>query len=266
VARLRDIFGLIRVSSRPLYFTGWLMVAMLAPTVAAIFLDSRELLGVNVWLKPAKFMASIAIFCWTLALLLAPLAMPRLRAVVSWGVSLAMLGEIVCIAGQSLRGVTSHFNRTTPFDGAVFNVMGLLIMINTALTALVLAGYFTRHVRLPAPVLWGVRLGLVVFLAGSAVGGLLVRHGAHTIGAPDGGPGLPVVNWSTEYGDLRVSHAVGLHGLQLLPLFGLFLDRWTWFSPRTQTVLVFVAAAVLMLAFTATLMQAWLGVPLVPLG
>jgi hypothetical protein len=87
---------------------------------------------------------------------------------------------------------------------------------------------------------WSLRLGLVIALVGMAIAFLMPQPtpgqraalsagaaptvlGAHSVGVPDGGPGLPIVGWSVLGGDLRVPHFVGLHALQVLPLLGWLL-------------------------------------------
>ena len=86
--------------------------------------------------------------------------------------------------------------------------------------------------------------------------------GAHTVGAPDGGPGLPGTGWSREHGDLRVPHFVGLHALQLLPLLALALGRRRW-PEATRVRLTLAAAASYGSLFALLLWQALRGQPLV---
>ncbi len=194
--------------------------------LAAAAFDTRQALGINIWVKPGKFAASIAIYVWTLAWFMEYLRGPAgAKGLIRWGVAGAMVAEIICIAGQSLRGTTSHFNDATPLDTAAFAIMGSMILFNTLLEVLVFVLFLKSYPNLSPAYLLGIRLGLLGALASAGVGMIMIGHGAHTIGAADGGPGLPVVNFSTQAGDLRISHALGLHALQILPLVGYWLGR-----------------------------------------
>lgn len=87
-----------------------------------------------------------------------------------------------------------------------------------------------------------VRLGLLVGLLGMAVGGVMVAIGSHAVGVPDGGPGLALAGWSTTGGDLRIGHFVGMHALQVLPLFAAVLTCCR-LDELARTRIVQVAAA-----------------------
>src|SRR5450755_2366075 len=183
-----------------LTITGWLHWILVAVLVVLSQFDSRTILGINPWIKPMKFSVSIAIYVWTLAWYLGYIPGRRHAVrIISWGVAISVLMEMVGITLQSSRGVASHFNVGTALDAGIFSAMGMLIGINTMLVCWALALFFVAQTALPAAYLWGIRFGLLVFLLASADGVLMVVHGSHTVGARDGGAGLPFVNWSREH-------------------------------------------------------------------
>jgi hypothetical protein len=266
--RALDFIAEIYRRNTVLALAGWLMVATTAVMLVIAPFDSRTITGINPWIKPLKFTVSITIFVWTLGWFLHYLP-ERRRAVrvISWGVALVFVVEMFCVILQAVRGTTSHFNVKTPFDAAVFSTMGLMIFVNTLLVLLTLLLFFGRTRKLPPAYLWGIRLGLLLFLLASIEGMAMIAQMSHTVGQPDGGPGLPLVNWSTRAGDLRIAHFLGFHALQLLPLVGYGLSRWhVRLPPRRQIAYLLIVTLIYTTVVVFVFRQALGGRPLISLG
>jgi hypothetical protein len=221
-------YGFIRElrGRNPLLFdVGVAHIILLLIMMAIAPFDGRVVMGINPWIKPIKFAASIAIYALTMGRLLDELPLrEKLKLRVSWAIAGTLIIEITLITMQAARGVTSHFNNTTAFDSAVFSVMGASIVLNIMFAAYVALKFWRTEAKIPAPYLWGIRIGLMIFALASLEGFAMVSQSAHSVGVPDGGPGLPVVNWSTKGGDLRIAHFFGIHALQVLPLVGYLLS------------------------------------------
>ena len=232
--------------------------------------DPTEILGISRWTKPAKFAASFAIYSWTIALFLVELEASKwVGRIARWGIVGYIALEQLVITLQSARGITSHYNDSTPLDGAIYESMRQGVIFNT----LVILVIFSWALRTPAKRgtawLWGVRFGLLVFIVGGLEGIIMSVRRAHSVGVPDGGPGLPVVNWSTMGGDLRIAHFLGLHALQLLPLAGWILDRLSRDRPglarsRTLAMVAFMVGYLALLGYLVW--SALRGVPLVQIA
>ncbi|MFD6097301.1 hypothetical protein ACFVWN_16465 [Nocardiopsis flavescens] len=249
---------------RPLVLTALLCAAALLVTVPGVFLDGRTVEGDPAWLKPTKFALSIAVYNVTLAWLLSLLTKWRRTGWWLGTVVAAMVtGELVAITLQAVRGTSSHFNNSTAFDGAVYSLMAVMIATVWVATLAIGAILLTQLLG-DRSVDAAVRAAVAIALAGMAVAFLMTSPtaeqmvtlggggssdviGAHTVGMADGGPGLPLVGWSTVAGDLRVAHFVGLHGLQVIILFAFLLTSLAGRYPRladdaVRTRLVLVAS------------------------
>jgi hypothetical protein len=141
--------------------------------------------------------------------------------------------------------------------------MGLLIIFNTLLVLVAFGLFFGKTAPLPPAYLWGIRLGFLLFFLASIEGYAMVNNMAHTVGLPDGGAGLPIVNWSTRGGDLRVAHFLGFHALQILPLAGYSFSRWRTDAVRRRAVPYVLAFGLVYFAvFSLLFWQASAGRPL----
>lgn len=248
--------GDARSGHRGLWLFSVVCVACAVLAGLASVIDGRLVNGAAVWHKPLKFFVSAAIYTATFSWYLAQLPRAgggsgRFASALGTAVWVLLGGELALITLQAARGTGSHFNVASPLDATVFAVMGVMI----ALLSLVHALLWLSLLRASCPD--RARLSACRWGAGLALGGLLTGAlmlgprpeqlailqaggsapaGAHAVGVPDGGPGLPLVNWSLEGGDHRVAHFVGLHALQALPLVLLTLPAAVSSASRLMAV------------------------------
>jgi hypothetical protein len=261
----RELMREVYRRDRVLALMGWLHVALLVLFICIASFDGRTVTGVNPWLKPAKFAVSIAIYTFTLAWFLPYVShYRRASRLISWGTAFVFIGEMICLISQAARGVPSHFNISTAYDARVFTTMGFLIILNTLFVLITLFLFFGKTAPLPRAYLWGIRLGVLLFFIASIEGYAMINNMGHTVGMPDGGAGLPVVNWSTRAGDLRIAHFLGFHALQILPLAGYSFSRWRTDAVRRRAVaFVFAFGLIYFLIFSLLFLQASHGRPLI---
>ena len=197
-----------------------LMLALMLPALLALGLDERTLRGVNVWVKPLKFMAAVALLAGTTAWFIGHLdaVWRRGRAVraLVWTVIATGSFEVGYITLQAALGQASHYNVGQALPAVMYSLMGVGALLLTA-TQLALGLLIWRHGdrRIAPAYRRAVILGLVLtFALGATVGGVLGGM------QPPAGAGLPVVGWHLQGGDLRIAHFIGIHASQVLPALG----------------------------------------------
>lgn len=275
-SRLSEWMRRLWQNNAPLTFTGLFFAAVLLPSLAGLWLDDRIITGAPAWLKPSKFAASVAIYALTLAWIFGYLPQwTRTRRFVGLSTTIVLFIEMAIIDLQAWRGTTSHFNIGTPLDATLFGIMGAAIFFQT-FSSIAVAYALWRQTFTDAALGWALRMGMTLTIVGALTGGLMTRgtpvqleraratgvmttFGAHTVGADDGGRGIPGTGWSTQHGDLRVPHFVGLHAVQALPLFAWLIGRR---SARSRVRLTLAVAAVYTGVFAVTLVRALMGLPL----
>jgi len=246
---LGDFFLVLKTRNETLFYFGLLNLIF----AAGLFLVSRflelEYLGTHALYKPIKFALSTTAYTWAMAWFCYYLNSNFHLNAFNWGV-ISLLGfEVFYIALQAFRKLPSHYNTSTPFYSAMFTLMALAASIVTLWTAYIGILFFIQEFKdLPRNYLWGIRLGIFIFVIFSFEGFLMGSRMSHTVGASDGTPGVPFLNWSKNFGDLRIVHFFGMHALQVIPFLSFYILKTV--GSVLALSFVYLCLAVLILTFS----------------
>jgi hypothetical protein len=218
--------------------------------------DNTLILGANAWFKPIKFALSIGIYSLTMAWFNYYLGPGFPNKLFNWGIVLILGFEIIYIIIQASRGQQSHFNNSTSFYSIMYALMGIGATLVSLMTLAVGIVFFVKELpELPDHYLWSIRIGIIIFVIFSLEGFVMGSRSSHTIGASDGGKGIPFLNWSLTHGDARIPHFIGMHALQVLPLLSYYLLK--------NVKLTFASGILYLLLAVYTLILALNGKPLI---
>lgn len=249
-----EFLSSLKSRNETLFYFG--LVCLLFSIVCLILakFSAMQVFNVSAYIKPFKFAFSTFLYAWAMGWLCWYLPSFNVK-LFNWSIIILLGLEIIYITIQAARGQLSHFNISTPLYSLLYSGMAFAASAVALYTAFVGYQFFVQDVSfLPSHYAWAIRLGIVLFVIFSFEGFVMGSRLSHTIGGPDGGPGLPLVHWSTKFGDPRIAHFIGMHTLQILPLLSFYILK--------NTKATFFVATLYALLAIFTLVQALNGKPL----
>ncbi len=154
------------------------------------------------WRKPITFGFSTGVLCLSLAWVLSLLPATARRARQATAVAALLVAEVALIDMQQWRGVASHFNNATPFDGAVFTTMGVLIVSVSLIIALWTRDVFRERLDTTPGYAFAARAGMLMLNVGNLIGLFMSV---------------------TQETSIKPVHGAALHVIQALPV-----AIWLW--------------------------------------
>ena len=234
----------------PLAASGALLVASGLAHVAVWAVLGGPWEGPVTWRKPILFGISGGLTAVSMGWVWSKMPKRRWDVPLSWLTTTALVIEVALIDLQRWRGVASHFNRATLLDSVLYDLMGVLILWVTLVSADLLLRAFRQRVAVPRDMLLAIRAGLVFLVISCLLGIWVSVNGDVRLEQglePEqfGAAGVP-----------KFPHGAVIHAIQWLPLLA-WAACQAGISEKQRTRLVLSAAVgtglVLLYAIVQTL-------------
>lgn len=240
------IYAELRRRQPVLASTALVFLLAMVPTLLAMSFDTRTVNDVNVWVKPTKFLLSLAVYYttvgWYFGYLLPDVQQTRVARFIIWSTIVVGVAEMLWLVLAAVAGVPAHFNRASIVWSIAYPVAGVgatVLLIGMFLQARLI----TRHALPDVSPLFrlGVLAGTYVACASTLLTAYFLAAGTgHWVGGTSSDlNGLTMFGWSRDGGDLRVPHFWALHAHQLVPLLvWVFVEKLGWVKARGGVFLI----------------------------
>jgi len=237
VASLWSFWSLGRPVERAGYIVAALLLASGLVHFAILAISGGSWQGPLSLRKPTTFGLSFGLTLITIVWVASFLRLgDRARRLLLGAFAAACAVETALVTLQAWRGVPSHFNLETTFDGLVARTLaGGGIVLVLIIVALTLAS-FRANPAVPISLRIAVRIGFVALVGAMVVGALMIVKGMTLVFVGD-----PLAAYATG-GALKPTHFVTMHAILVLPMLAWLLSFAHW-SERRRIGAVLLAAA-----------------------
>lgn len=250
-----DFIVQLKHRNETLFYYGLLCLLLSIVFITLTKFSNTQVYNVNAWYKPFKFAFSTFLFAWAMAWYCYYLPNFNIQFY-NWTVIILLGFEIFYIAFQANKGQLSHYNISTPVYATLYSMMAIAASLVTIYTGYVGLLFFKNSFPdLPNYYVWAIRLSILLFVIFSFEGFAMGSRLNHSVGALNDNSNWFILGWSKTVGDLRISHFIGMHALQVVPFLSYYLLKN---AKLTIGISIFYGILALL-----TLIQAIQGKPLI---
>ena len=236
IKRITFFWDAIFEHSPFLAWVGSLCIFLFALLLIWVQMEVVEVDRGNIWVVPAKFALSVAIYVWTIGFFISYFSYNRAqKRRMSIIIGLISLVVVVCTLIRSFLERPLHFTTVTFMDTIFFLLMGGAIFINALILLKIGIDAKKGLLLLPDPIKKGVQFGVMSILMATVWGslGYIIRGDA--IEVPIDGAWLTILRCCSAKRSHSIAQILGIYGFQIIPLVSYLISNK---GTRQATVLI----------------------------